>query len=191
MGKDWRDVKAAIEADIDRIWWEEPDEVKMSKLGIYPSGAGTDGQVFGNIFFLVADTQAMSWWTVDPAMKQAMNDPGFSLENLKSMWKDMTVHMAKLMGDVDAPGCPAPWLNLPKLSQFCNDVVEAFDTVHTKEEFKDLIWSWSNYVTCLNRWFFLVFPWHLGLMFPLVKEEDVKEMNRLWSLAQTMKVNTE
>ena len=31
--KDWRQVKDEIEADIDRIWWDEPEEVTMSKLG--------------------------------------------------------------------------------------------------------------------------------------------------------------
>ena len=30
MANDWRDVKAEIEKDIDRIWWEEPDEVKCA-----------------------------------------------------------------------------------------------------------------------------------------------------------------
>lgn len=36
MSKHWKDVKAAIEKDIDRIWFEEPEEVKMSRLGISP-----------------------------------------------------------------------------------------------------------------------------------------------------------
>lgn len=63
MSRDWRQVKDEIEEDIDRIWWEEPEEVTMSRLGIFPSGASVDGQVLGNLFFLVADTQAMGWWT--------------------------------------------------------------------------------------------------------------------------------
>ena len=45
MSKHWKDVKAAIEKDIDRIWFEEPEEVKMSRLGIFPSGAGSHDQV--------------------------------------------------------------------------------------------------------------------------------------------------
>ena len=182
MAKDWRRVKDEIEAEIDRIWWEEPEEVTMSKLGIFPSGAGVDDQVLGNLFFLVADTQGMGWWTAEPAMKQALNDPTFTLEHCKRMWKYMTVHMAKLMGDVDPPRCPAPWLNLPKLSQFCKDIVDSLDAVKTKEEFADLLWSWFNYVNCLNRWFFLVFPWHLGKMFPLVKPKILEELARLSGL---------
>lgn len=179
MTKDWREVKEEIEEDIDRIWWDEPEEVTMSKLGIFPSGAGVDGQVLGNLFFLVADTQAMGWWTAEPAMKFALADETFTVEHCKRMWKYVSLHMAKLMGDTDPPGCPAPWLNLPKLSEFAQDIVDSFPTIETKDELEDLLWSWFNYVNCLNRWFFLVFPWHMGKMFPLVKPEDVEELARL------------
>ena len=51
--------------------------------------------------------------------------------------------------------------------------------VKTKDELEDLLWSWFNYVDCLNRWFFLVFPWHLGKEFQIVKPEDIDEMDRL------------
>jgi hypothetical protein len=133
--KDWREVKDEIEADIDRIWWDEPEEVTLSKLGVFPSGASVDGQV-----------------------------------------------IAKMLGNEAPPGCPAPWLNLPKLYKFCVEIEESFPSVETKEELGDLLWSWFNYVNCLNRWFFLVFPWHLGKMFPLVKPEDVEELARLHNL---------
>jgi hypothetical protein len=179
MSKDWHAVKDEIEADIDRIWWDEPVEVTMSKMGIFPSGAAVDNQVLGNLFFQVSDTQAMGWWTADPAMKQAIDDETFTLEHCKRMWKYMVVHMAKLFGDVDPPGCPAPWLNLPTLKKFALDIVDSFDSIKTKEELKDLLWSWTNYVNCLNRWFFLIFPWHLGKMFPLVKPTDVELLNKL------------
>lgn len=179
MAKDWRAVKEEIEEEIDRIWWEEPEEVTMSKLGIFPSGASVDGQILGNLFFQVADTQAMGWWTAEPAMKLAMSDPVFTLEHCKRMWKYTTLHMARLMGDTDPPACPAPWLNLPRLSSLAQEIVDSFPTIEKKEELEDLLWSWFNYVNCLNRWFFLVFPWHLGRMFPLVKPEDVQRLVKL------------
>lgn len=179
MAKHWKKVKQEIEKEIDRIWFKEPEEVEISKLGIFPSGAGTDGQILGNLFFLVADTQGMGWWTTEPALKAALADPTFTLEHCKRMWKYLTVHMAGLMGEVDPPKCPAPWLNLPKLWRFCQDIVDSFDTVKTKEEFADLIWSWTNYVNRLNKWFFLVFPWHLGKQFPRVEKKDVKKLLQL------------
>jgi hypothetical protein len=162
MTKHWKDVKDEIEREIDKIWWEEPIEVKMSKNGVFPSGAGAHGYYLGNLFFQVCDTQAMGWWTAVPAIQQALEDDFFTLEHCKRMWKYINFHMAHLMGDRSGENCPAPWLNLPKFSQFADDIVDSFGTIQTKDEFRDLIWSWQNYVNCINRWFQTVFPWELG-----------------------------
>lgn len=170
MNKDWRNVKEEIEQELDKIWWDEPEEVRKSRLGIFPSGAGTDNQVLGNLFFLVCDTQAMGWWTVEPGMLAALDDPEFTVEHCKNMWKYLTVHMADLMGETALPNCPAPWLNLPKLTKFCHDIVNSFDTISTKEELRSILWSWANYVNCLYRWFFTVFPWELGRQFPRIEQ---------------------
>ena len=66
-------------------------------------------------------------------------------------------------------------MNLPRLYRFCVEIEESFPSVETKEELGDLLWSWFNYVNCLNRWFFLTFPWHLGKNFPLIKPEGADE----------------
>ena len=94
----------------------------------------------------------------------------------------MNEHMAKLMGDAAPPNCPAPWLNLPKFSEFCDDILETFDSVNTKDEFWDLIWSWQNYVNCMNRWFFLIFPWEYGRQLPRREPKDIEEMAELSGL---------
>ena len=146
MARQWKDVKAKIEAELDAIMWEEPLEVKMSRLGVFPSGAGAHGQYIANLLFLVADTQAMSWWTTEPAMLQALEDPDLDVEACKKFWKYQTVHMAHLMGDADPPRCPAPWMNLPKLSELCDDIVDSFATIATKEELGSLLWSWFAYM---------------------------------------------
>jgi len=175
MAKHWTEVKDEIEAEIDRIWWDEPEEVTMSKNGVFPSGASVDGQVLGNLVFLMADTQALGWKSAAPALRAALADPEFGLEHCKRMWRYTSLHIAKMLGNEAPPGCPAPWLNLPKLYRFSLDIDDALPTVGTKEELGDLLWSWFNYVNCLNRWFFLVFPWHLGKEFPLVRHEDGDE----------------
>lgn len=172
--KHWRQVKDDIEDDLDRIFWDEPEEVTMSKLGVFPSGASVGNQILGNLVFLIADTQAIGWKSAAPAIRAALRDPEFSLEQCKRMWRYTTLHIAKMLGSEAPPDCPAPWLNLPKLYQFSRDIDEALPTVKSKEELEDLLWSWFNYVNCLNRWFFLTFPWHLGKEFPLVKPEDIK-----------------
>jgi len=179
MAKNWREVKDAIEAELDVIFFDEPIEITMSKLGIYPSGAGTDGQILGSLLFQVADTQAMGWWTIEPAMLAAMDDDFFTLEHLKRMWKYLTMHMAALMGQVAEPNCPSPWLNMPKLYHFALDIADSFETVKTKDELRSLLWSWENYVNCLNRWFFLIFPWEVGKLLPRKSEADIKKLAEL------------
>lgn len=177
--KNWIEVKNEIENEIDEIFWEEPDEVKMSKMGIYPSGAGVDGQFLTNLFFLVADTQGMGWWPTNPAIRAAIADPEFTVEHCKKMWEYLTYPVCRLLGATNPPGCPAPWLNLPKVWKFCNDIIDSFESIKTKDEFEDLIWSWQNYIERLNRWFVLVFPWHLGKMFPKIEKNDIFELARL------------
>jgi len=179
MAKDWHEVKDQLEAELDRIWWDEPEEVTMSKLGIFPSGAGVYNQVLGNLFFQLTETQAMGWATAEPIVKQLIANPTFTLEQCEIVWKYLTVNMTKLLGGMDPPRCPAPWLNLPKLLQFSNDIVNSFETVKTKEELSDLLWSWFNYVNCVNLWFALAFPWHLGKMLPQVTPKDVEQLARL------------
>lgn len=179
MVKHWKQVKDEIEAELELIFFDEPLEVTKAKYGIYPSGSGTDGQNLGNLFFAIADTQAMGWWTIEPAMLAAMNDEFFTLEHLKRMFKYLTLHMAALMGEEAAPNCPAPWMNMPKMYDFCKDIIASYETIHTKEEFKSIIWSWENYCNCLNRWFFLVFPWELGKLMPVHTKESIENLNKL------------
>ena len=162
MAKNWQDVKMAIHAEVERIWFDEPEEVIMSRLGVFPSGAGTDRQYLGNLLFLNADTQAMGWWTIEPAMHNILNDDNFSLKQCKTLFFYLNSHMAYLMGDVREPNCPWPWMNLGKLTQFAVDIYDSYDSMNSKADLKDLLWSWFAYVNRLNNWFYTVFPWELG-----------------------------
>lgn len=176
MARDWKEIKKEIEAELDKIWFDEPEEVTKSKLGIFQSGAGTDGQYLGNLFFLTGDTQAMGWWTIEPGMYAILGDDDFTLAQCKKMFKYLNYEMARLMGSVCEPGCPAPWLNLPKMWKWNVEIVEAYDTIKTKAQFKSLLWSWFNYVDRINRWFYTVFPWELGQSMP---RKDIPYLDKL------------
>lgn len=180
----WKDVKSLIEAEIDEITWEEPLEVKMSALGVFPSGAGTNGQYLSNLFGQLADTRALGLATVQPAMDKALADPDISLENCKTFWKYMSGSTAHLLGGQAAPNCPAPWLNLPKILHFYDEIVASLPSVSTKEELADLLWSWFNYLERLFRWFWLKYPWELGNAFPVKTSEETAELVRLGVLPE-------
>ena len=183
MAKHWTEVKDKIEAEIDKVWFDEPEEIKMSRLGIWPSGAGTHGSYLGNLFFLVGDTQAMGWSLVSPAMAKCIKDDNFTVENCKNLWRYLFVHKCNLMGAVIEPGCPAPWLNLGTLKGFCDDILDCLDTVQTKEDFADLMWSWFNYIDAINRWAFAAFPWKLTPMFQRVDGDYVAALSETFASA--------
>ncbi len=54
--------------------------------------------------------------------------------------------------------------------------VQAADVVSALNRLKQ---SFFRPWYCLNRWFFLVFPWHLGKEFQRIKPEDIAELDRL------------
>ena len=179
MSKNWKEVKAEIEAEIDRIWFDEPEYVTMSKMGIFPSGAGTQHQTFGNLFFLTGDSQAMGWWTIEPAMYCMLSDDDFNLSLCKKAFVYLNHEMANLMGGQYGEGCPYPWLNLPLFWQFTLDIEASYDSIQTKEELKSLLWSWFNYVDRINRWFYTVFPWEVGKLMPRLDPEYLDKAAKL------------
>ena len=110
-----------------------------------------------------------------------IEDPDFTVNHCKKLYTYVNDYMAQLLGGVDTstPNCPAPWLNLPKVLQFCKSIMESFDTIKTKEEFNDLIWSWNRYIYRLYIWILLKFPWHLGLEFPRIERKDIEELAKV------------
>lgn len=181
MARNWREVKEEIEQEVEKIWYDEPVEVTMSKKGIFPSNAGTMGKYFGNLFFLVCDTQAMGWWTCEPCMYGMIDDDSFTLDHCKKVFQFLNGHMTKLMGESNPEhNCPGPWMNLPKFWSFYCHMVESFDSIQTKEELRSLIWSWENYVNRINRYFYVVFPWELGNSMNRVDPKDFPELTRMY-----------
>ena len=51
---DWRSTKARIEALIDNVWSEEPEEFRRVRLGVIEGGVGTGGQSFSVLVHLEA-----------------------------------------------------------------------------------------------------------------------------------------
>lgn len=179
MALDWRDVKKEIYEEVKKVWLKEPVEVTMSKLGIFPSGAGTNGQYLGNLFFLNADTQAMGWWTIEPTMYCVLGDDQFSLEVSKQLFIYLNAPIAHLLGDVLEPNCPAPWMNMPKFAKYHDMIVESYPSIETKEDFRDLLWTWFNYVNRINSWFYTVLPWELGKNLPLKDADYIAKITEL------------
>jgi len=136
----------------------------MAEVGWFPSGAGTDGSALGNLSFLISDTANIGRHVVEPAMWASFTDDSVTLEQMQIWWQRLTGGISSILGMwIDEPesNCPYPWLNLGKVYDFFNDIVEAFPSMQTKDDFANVYYSWANYLNCLNRWAMVCFPWEL------------------------------
>ena len=182
MAKDWREVKKEIEAEIDKIWLNEPEEVKKSRLGIFPSGAGVYGTYLGNLVFLNGDIAAVGYSFAEEPMLKSLSNPSFTLEQCKQLFHWFTADTCELLGGTYGEKCPAPWMNMGTLCRLYKDAVGCYDTIKTKEELKELLDSWYIYLDRLYRWIFFMFPWYVGTMFPKKELKDVEELAKLSGL---------
>ena len=98
--------------------------------------------------------------------------------------------ITRLVGEVDPPRCPAPWLNLPKVLRFAEDIEGSFAGIEEKDELEDLLWSWFNYVNTLNRWFTVAFPFELGALLPLRTEKDIEHLKELYGIGKSAQAGT-
>ena len=181
MSKNWKEVKKAIHAAAVEMWFEEPIEVKMSRLNVYPSGAGTGGQTFNNYFVQVCDTQHMGWNMAIPTMRGCLEDETFSLSQCQALFRRLNGTCAMILGSTHEPGCRAPWLNLPKIWKFYCDITESFDSMETKEDFLSLLWSWECLINRYNWWFWNTFPWELGQLRPRVDEDMLQTLTSYYN----------
>ena len=171
MAKHWTEVKEELEREIDAVWFDEPLEITLSKKGIFPSGAGTFGQAFGNLMFVFADTYSLGSLFFESPMIDFLTDDNFSVDHCKEIFYSVTMNKTRILGANHEAGskCPAAWLNLPKFYQYFNDIYKSYDSIKTKEELYSLLWSWFNYIDRINRWIYIVFPWEVvGQMLPVI-----------------------
>ena len=181
MAKHWKEVKEELEAEIDACWFDEPAEIYCIKKGVYPSGAGTYGQAFGNVVFAFADTHAMSALVFEAPMNHFLDDDMYTLEQCKDIFYRFNFNKCRIVGANHGPNskCPAAWLNLPKFQKYFTEIYEAYDTIETKADFKDLLWSWFNYIDRINRWVYTIFPWEVvGQMMPVIAGDAMNAEER-------------
>jgi hypothetical protein len=104
-----------------------------------------------------------------PVFKAAA-DPTFSFDHLKTLFKHSTV-LAVFLG----------YCGFKKVLDFRSDILEVFDTMETKENFREFIASYLRYVSRLQLWCHWYFPWAAGVAsMPQKTPEELKEMLKLF-----------
>ena len=86
MAKNWQDLRDRMLAETERIWFEEPDELKELRLGVLKNKAGSYDQYFTTIDFANGMIRDFSMYTMYPILKLALN-PNIPLEQMKDIVK--------------------------------------------------------------------------------------------------------
>jgi hypothetical protein len=161
-------VVREIEANIDRIWLEEPQELRKVVNGIIAGGAGSGKQVFSVLVHLEAYLMIVSQDILFRFMKSSAHE-NVALDQLVTITREFlfgTFEIFEFMEDLGLQG-------MHRLGDLYN---AALDTVSTKEEYRDLTASIHTYIIKLHQWTHLMFPWKLGVAFPHRSAEEMKNL---------------
>jgi len=166
----WKDVKEIIEKEISLIWLKEPIELKKFRLGIVESGAGAYDQYFATWVFGDGEIRALGIYCIFNAIECAERkepNPVYTLEQCKDVFKFGAAVCAEYV---------AYNFNMPKIWDFYNKICDSFDSIHTKEEFADLLYSYYCYINKMHLWVHHMFPWALGTAFPRNAASEIVKM---------------
>lgn len=167
----WRQAKAIIEKEIDRVWFEEPIEVQKVRWGIIDSGSGTREQSFTVLVHLEAYLMLVGADVMYRFLKVSQYED-MQLATMNRLTREFltgTFNVFEFMTDLGMT-------NMHEIGQMYSD---ALDTLETKEQYVELTGTMMTYVIRMHRWIHLIFPWNLGVAFPHRLPAEVQAFSRL------------
>lgn len=171
MARSWQQLKQEIEEETRRIFLTCPDEIKRFHYGIIThsdAGKYSYDQYFGHwVHAYCAYSQHVS--SVGYIISLAM-DPDFNLAQIKKMFETI----------IGTGAFFAEYGGAKLLAKYSAAMIEAWDTLETREEAIELLNAFQEFVSRLYWWFHWYFPWGVGPgLFPRLLPEDIKEIVRL------------
>ena len=161
----WRDVKAMIDAENERIRVDPPEEVvKVVHYRIVDSRAGTDGQALSNWFFSATDIRYVQAYLYN--IIRLAFDEKYTLAQIKTMAKTMVAQPAEFAG----------YCGFHKVWEYAKAVIDVLDEMENRNDVLDLLNSLNLYASNMNAWIHHYFPWKLNYVYPHRKPEEVLEM---------------
>jgi hypothetical protein len=168
---DWREAKQLIEAQIDRVWLDEPLEIRKIRWGIIDSGAGSGGQSFSVLVHLEAYLMLMGADVFYRFLKVSQF-PEIELETVVKMTREFvcgSFNVFEFLEDLGLTG-------MHELGQRYSD---AMATLASKDEYVELTGAMMTYIVRMHRWIHFIFPWNLGVAFPHKKIGEVAHFAQL------------
>jgi hypothetical protein len=165
MTQNWKDLKARIDAENERIRMNPPEEVvKIVHYRIVDSQAGTDQQALSNWFFSATDIRYVQAYLYN-ILRLAM-DEKYTTAQIKIMTKTMLAQPAEFAG----------YCGFHKIWDFTKPLLEILDEMDDRDDVLDLLNSLLLYSSNLNAWIHHYFPWKLNYVYPHRNPKDVLDM---------------
>jgi hypothetical protein len=161
----WREAKALIEKETDRVWLQEPIEIQKIRWGVIDSGAGSGEQSFSVLVHLEAYLMLVGADVMYRFLKISQY-PDIELGTLNRITREFltaTFNAFEFMTDLGLT-------NMHKTGQMYSD---ALDDLKSKEDYVELTGAMMTYVIRMHRWIHFIFPWNLGVAFPHRKLSEV------------------
>jgi hypothetical protein len=168
---DWREAKALIEKEIDRVWLNEPEEIQKIRWGVIDSGAGTREQSFTVLVHLEAYLMLVGADVMYRFLKISQYED-IELSMLNRVSREFltgTFNVFEFMTDLGLT-------NMHEVGQMYSD---ALDTLASKDEYVQLTGAMMTYVIRMHRWIHHIFPWNLGVAFPHRKAPEVLSLAKI------------
>ena len=168
----WQNLKAELEEEAKRIFLTCPDEIKRFHYGLIThsdAGKYALNQYFGHWVHAYAGYYGYSGDMISTIRGMAV-DPDFELKHLKKAFvlgSKSSLFLAEYGGQTT-------------LGKYVVKMTDVLNTLETKEEFLDLLNTFSLLVSRLYWWFHWYFPWGVGsAMCQRLSPQDVREIERL------------
>lgn len=171
----WREAKAVIEKEIDRVWFNEPIEIQKVRMGVIDSGAGTGEQSFTVLVHLEAYMMLVGADVMYRLLKISKYED-MELQTLNRMTREFltgTFNVFEFMTD----------LGLTNMHQIGQMYADMLDQLKTKDEYVELTGAMMTYVIRMHRWIHFIFPWNLGVAFPQRKPAELQVFSKLLASA--------
>ncbi len=158
-----QELLADLEAETNRIWLDEPEEIKAMRLGVFTSGAGSYDQYFSNLVFINGDMRALSTWITPSVILGSLDDETFTLEQCQKLFAWTNLVFVDFLA----------YCGFTTYAEFAQRIVAAAEEIASKDEFREVVSAWYRYANRMYLWVHQVFPWGLGVAFPKLSDEDL------------------
>jgi len=170
MAKDWKELKAEIEKEMELVSdiTKEPQEIMKIRLGIITSDAGSYGQYFSVLVSLYTHICALGQQTLYTLLRAADED-AMGMDTLRIMTR-----LSLGMNSYNTTEFIA-YLGIKNVYKFAAGILDVLDQLKTKEEYKEIMSAYWTYVNYLFMHVDYIFPWPLGIaLYPKTTAEDIK-----------------